>query len=487
LFLASLTAASLVGCGTAASGGSSSGTGVDGMAASDSSLAADGASPDGSGADTAGADGKAGDGGSSSADVAVQDTGVGKEQVAAQVQSAKEFEGKFYDALCTHDEDCGLGLYLTNIAGCRAYLLGQGGVPFVADGIDAVAAGRATFDAAKAAACLATVDATCTIFSGDVLPAACREMFVGLVDNGFGCDRDQDCKASFCKKKIVNDSACLGICTAPAAAGGACDVDAGCEAPQVCMAGQCGKYVPAAKGEDCTFDLCGPGLVCVTDGDANTCIEPGGEGAPCYTGEGACTSGFHCEAADFETQGKCAADLALGAACDLDAWYEGAIDNPCGDANFCVPAAVEATATVCKPLAKLGDACTASEQCTGLDQACYEAEGGGYVCDYLPSDGDACEPLAPEDVEAGWLACLPPYVCGADSTCVLPPVTAGKACIEDQCGAGLWCDTTAAKPVCMAYGKAGDACTTFEDESSSCEAGLVCGIKTETCVAPTCK
>ena len=492
--------ASLAVPGCASGGGGTGGTAIADAAAKDSG-AGDAAKADATATvgDTtvAGADGTKADGTTpagdtataASADVPQQDTGVTKDEIAKQTADAKKAEADLYLAFCKLNFVCATGFPWTNAQACRDELLVSGGLVFFGEGLAAIAAGKAKFNAAGVAACVATLDSKCTFFKGGRLPQACQDMFTGLVDNGNGCDQDYDCKNKFCKKKDANDPACQGVCAAPAKAGATCAGDAGCEMPNVCSdASKCAPYAPAAKGDDCTDVECAEGLVCVPDGDSNTCVDPAPEGAPCYVGDYACKKELFCVTNKVDTAGKCAKRFEASKACDLGAVIDNKSEDPCQTDFGCIEIATDATAGTCEPIVSVGKPCKSVSQCKGYDEDCVGAVADKMVCAYLPGKGGTCAPLDQADIDAGYLDCLPPFVCnGKTKKCVeRPPV--GDPCIEQKCAADLWCDTGDSDiGVCAAFGKAGEACTTFVDESSSCIPSLICGAKDDKCVAPVCK
>ncbi|MBM4345105.1 MAG: hypothetical protein FJ100_17175 [Deltaproteobacteria bacterium] len=498
LLIKLFTALPLVGaCAGTSTGGSGGGSAAaDANAAGDTKLASDGSIDAATLQDGKGADGPVGDaapvdGGSTadaaavSADLPVQDTGRSKDDIAKNLSDAKKAEGDFYLAYCKLNFNCPTGMQLTHAEACKAELLATGGVPPFDEGLRAVAAGTAKFDAAKAAACQATLDANCTFFKAVKLPAACKGLFVGLVDNGFACTADIACKSGYCKTKDINDAECPGLCAAPAKAGAACNSDSGCEGDNVCTAAdKCGPYVLAKKGEDCADVDCVDGLKCLEDFDSYTCFEPKALGSACWVGEDACAQSAYCQTADTESEGKCKAKVAIGKACDKDAWYDGLSENPCTKDHVCVELPANATTAVCAPVVALGQPCASSDQCKGLDEIC-DGPAGKEVCAYLPKKGEACDPPDEEVVQAGLLSCLPPFVCDAKtSKCIDLPV-AGKPCAEFfKCALDLYCTDS---DTCSAYGKAGEDCTSFEGGDSTCDAGLICGAKNEKCVAPVCK
>jgi hypothetical protein len=151
--------------------------------------------------------------------------------------AASKAESDIYLAFCKQNLVCDTGLYWSNATACRDTLLIDGGLTsltFFADGKAAIAAGRATFDAATLAECLASFDAKCTFLLVPDVPAACSQLFKGLVDNAFACTYDQDCKSGFCKRNAANDPECLGTCAAKVATGAICISNAQCPLGNIC-------------------------------------------------------------------------------------------------------------------------------------------------------------------------------------------------------------------------------------------------------------
>lgn len=496
---AALVAGSL-GCtgsgGSAGSAAAADAAGKDAAATVDSGQAADSAKSGDTAAvgdASSGADGTA-DAGSKDTgsaggqDIAVQDTGASQADIAKNLADAKKAEADLYTAFCKLNFKCDTGLAYTNLDACRDELLASGGLIFFGDGLKAIAAGRAKFDASKLAGCIATMDDKCTFLKEPRLPAACSGLFAGQIDAGFQCDRGEDCKTGYCKKNAVNDNACPGACAAPGKAGAKCEDDAACEVPNVCTdALTCGAYKPAQKGEDCSNTACADGLICLDDGTNVTCVTPVAEKGTCFPGDGSCQDGLYCLSKDSQSEGKCTGKLAAGKSCDKAAWYSGATENPCVKDYVCVDIAKDATQATCEPVVALGKPCKSGDQCKGADEECSGPKGAETTCNYLPAKGADCEPLTQDDIDNGFLACLPPFVCSKAGKCVDRPGPDAD-CIEDKCAADLWCDVNASKAgKCKTFGKSGEACTTFQDESSSCGDGLVCGAKSETCQAPVCK
>lgn len=487
-------AVAAAGCGTS-SGGSGGGGSADASPTGDTAGTLDGgAKADGGGDGATLGDGQgAGDAAktdaakdSAAADVPMQDTGATKDTIAANLAAAKKAEVDLYLAFCKANLTCDTGLYLSQPEACKDLLLADGGLVFFSEGLLSIQSGRATFDATQVAACIATIDAKCTFFNAQPLPAACSAMFKGSVDDGFGCDRTEDCKTGYCKKNLANDAECPGICTKKLASGAACDDPTSCAAPDICLdSGKCGAYVLGKKGDDCTFAGCEAGLICLGTDTAASCEQPVATGGTCTVMDYVCGSTGYCVAPNDTSDGKCAPLKKAGEACDKNAWYDGISENPCGAGLVCVPLSDAPTATAtCKATSPIGGPCLIAEQCPGYDQGCFVDAKGVGTCDWMPSKGEACEPLSDEDIQNGYIACMPPFVCDDKSKVCVPRPAAGKPCLEYVCAQDLYCD---ADTVCQAHGKLGDACTTNDDGTNSCVLGLVCGAKSSKCETPTCK
>ncbi len=492
--VAALSAAlAVAACGETATTTPGTGAATDTSGGSDTAVADSGGAKDGSPADGTASDGKGDTSSADSgggADVAKQDTGVTPDQIAAQLKAAQKAEADFYLALCKVNFTCETGIYFTDAPGCAADLAASGGLAMFADGIAAVKAGRASVDAAMATACMATLDASCTFFKALTLPEACHKMFTGKVDASFQCAADVECKSGYCKFNDANDPACTGVCTEAKTAGAACDSDSACQFPLWCIDGKCAAAKYAAKGESCSELPCSADLLCMEGGDDFSCSDAIKAGQACGVGEGTCATGLYCAAkAADDSDGVCTASVALGKPCDRDLWYEGATDSPCAKGSVCVPLAADATAATCQAYAAVGKPCVTGDQCQGWDEGCFTMDDDSTQCQYLPELGEACEPLSPDEIDYGLRACLPPYACDAKtSKCVALPA-AGKPCVEMRCAADLWCDGDwdAGTGTCATFGQNGEACQSFVDGSSTCDSGLMCGAKSETCVAPVCK
>lgn len=194
----------------------------------------------------------------------------------------------------------------------------------------AVEGGKATYDPAKAGACLDAIKGlSCSSFDLDTVPA-CNDAVKGTVADGGDCESDEECAAvgSHC----AIEAACPGKCTAGKPAGSPCETEEQCASGLECtVAGTCAK--PAARGEACEGDTspsCQIGLACVgsDSGSPGTCREPSDlfsepVGSPCdLEASTLCVVGASCVVTGIGANGitsECKAGVASGAACNLGA------------------------------------------------------------------------------------------------------------------------------------------------------------------------
>lgn len=300
--------------------------------------------------------------------------------------------------------------------------------------VDAVAAGRITFDGVAAGDCFAWVagsECASLLGGGD----GCGQMFVGNVGEGGACFLDTEC-----------------------AGGGDCVVDLLCDAQ--CCGGTC--RAPASPGESCSDRSCVEGAYCVYTTDTADC-QTGEAGSPC-TGYWTCDPQFWCDTS-AGTPGVCAADHAADSACTDDAQCPspqvcvgddvsgtgmcarvdttGAVcDDACYGPLFCDVPGVELLGT-CAPLPTLSESCTTSRQCAGL----LLCDPDTWTCvDRLPlhaACGDAnecqlglvCTAELPGGVSPG--ICESPLAdfqpCASDEQCVSHVCASGACAAYDDC------------------------------------------------------
>jgi hypothetical protein len=186
------------------------------------------------------------------------------------------------------------------------------------------------------------------------IPDECKAQAGSLAD-GVACADDSQCSNKKCKKQ---KNATCGVCSSPAAAGGACQID-----------------------ENCDYGLqCAPNGICVAAGDG---------GATCDVNH-MCKSSFVCRG------GTCAQAPAEGATCD-----PAAQDCSLAKGTYCDPGS-----KVCKKVLTVNGGatcglatdgftvCNASARCklSGAQGTCLSAAPDGQACDV--DKGPDCTPPA---------------------------------------------------------------------------------------------
>jgi hypothetical protein len=185
--------------------------------------------------------------------------------------------------------------------------------------IGEVDAGRASFDATKAVACVTALRATpCSAdWLGYQDAPACAGAIAGTAAIGVACRDDVDCIESYCRV----EASCPGICTAFGQVNAPCGEDAPCGPGLLCR-GPAGAAVCTARGElnqACLAGTCSPGLGC----DAGIC-QPRRSSGACGPADDVCAPGTRC------TGGSCQPLLQLGATCVRT-------DDRCGEGLQCDP------------------------------------------------------------------------------------------------------------------------------------------------------
>ncbi len=244
-----------------------------------------------------------------------------------------------------------------------------------ADAVEAIAAGRATYQRSSAAACLDFVaGASCDELEADVdgrSPApACLAAVAGALGTGASCYSNESCASDAClgnaftcpstcaPRQGLGGSCALGEACAPglhcehvmglatfqtcqplAATGGRCMGDADCE-PRLFCDYDLFPYAcqPRKTSGSCTYDSeCAIAYACL----GSSCVLPAGQGDPCTPGTNQCGAGLWCSGGhcvDGATAGYSCASVAgeqvpcIGSRCDpvssrCVAWSEGSACN----------------------------------------------------------------------------------------------------------------------------------------------------------------
>lgn len=359
LTLSALTAGILVlGCG----GKSSSYPDAVAPGSGGSSTGSGGSTAAGSGGMTSSSGGAGGTGGMIPAGDPVPIASFGNEYIAASCAAA---------ARC--------GAY-PDLASCLATnRVASGFLTLQAD----VAMARVTYDAAKAATCLAAIrTGPCTV-TASVAEGAntspCDGVFVGTVAVGGSCFISGECAGtSICIPSAACTTACcMGTCTAPVAAQSSC-------ATAPCVAGTYCRQI-----NNTTF-RCTP--------------QSATEGASCDASN-ACKPPLFCAADAGGLTASCVKSLpGSGAACNPFTGCDDEVQDYCNAQN------------VCSKRVAVGQPCVAATA-TAPDNCVWYAYCDAGVCKAFGAPGAACL----SDAE-GNTNCLGAQVCAAPGmTCAAPP------------------------------------------------------------------
>jgi hypothetical protein len=335
--------------------------------------------------------------------------------------SAKDFPAAFARAVCQVEQTCrGEADYLEQDCenGSRAL--------YDPDLAKALAAGKVTFDAQQAQACLDGLHARGCGRTAPEIDQACERAVRGTLAQGQPCNWLFECAQGRCESSAPG--ACPAKCGAVASEGLSCgttpcDLRAGLR----CIDNVCGRL--HAADAKCSGDGdCALGLYC--DGFGQ-CSAQAFEQASC-AGSDQCAAGLFCDLG--AEGGLCRKRFTQGRSCTA-AGAE-AIAFACVDGQVCKGfrfAKTGATPGACAPTGEMGSGCVASAQITGCAGGlrCQAA-----VCADKPSSG-ACTTNA--DCKDGVAFCNGTH-------CQLLGA-AGAACASsDQC-ASRFCEPSSGKCV----------------------------------------
>jgi hypothetical protein len=282
-------------------------------------------------------------------------------------------------------------------------------------------ANRMRFDSGGAQTCLdAIAGAPCTPGALTArVNLQCHDVFGPKVAPGGECHGDGECEGGFCA-----GAACPGACMAWPAPGDPCTPPGGCD-PTVQY---CGLGAPDAPGYTCLrhkqegdacadSSECAFGLFCI----AAKCSTPprGGQlGDVCSDPSASCDETLFC---DGVTQ-KCAAHLAIGAACLQP--------EACADGQVCVGLGAPGTSGTCAAWLDVGLACSASGA-SGCP-ASQSCQGGACALTMPAAAGDQQSCAA--------MSCAAGLYCDPRQRCSFPLLIGGKCDASNLCAAGLDCD-----------------------------------------------
>lgn len=316
-----------------------------------------------------------------------------------------------YAAVACDKIDACLGLVATIFlptSDCDTYLSNQFSQGEYANYNAAVDAGRIIYDGLKAGQCINAIrGGGCETIQDNGGPEVCDQVFTGTVEVGGACTLDEECPATaYCAFSGVCPGACAnrkaagascngndectrglvcdgsGKCSAPVAAGGACDGEPGlkCASGLACVGGDSettgtcqatGGLFIANLGQACNFQagpFCRPELSCaVAPGSPRLnptfrCAALAAAGAACTAGvPTSCVEGYYCNTPSGSFDGTCTQLPGAGASCASDVF-----GRSCADGLVCASG-------TCTALALNGAACT-------TDEGCYSSNCDDNVC-----------------------------------------------------------------------------------------------------------
>jgi hypothetical protein len=188
------------------------------------------------------------------------------------------------------------------------------------DMVNAVAGGRATYQAARAGACLDHVETTScagldALLAEESPQADCLAAVAGHGAQFDDCYSNESCASDLCLSGM-----CPGGCVTPSAQGGDCPF---CARGLVCDTLNFTCQLPKAQGSSCmNHSECQFGLYCQPGTDPKTCQPRRTEGA--CPSDAACALGYACDAATD----TCVRLRASGEACTRG-------QNQCGPGLWC--------------------------------------------------------------------------------------------------------------------------------------------------------
>jgi hypothetical protein len=242
--------------------------------------------------------------------------------------------------------------------------------------VQAVAAGRATYDASSAGACLSFIaTASCDVleaFTERKYPqAGCAAAIAGKLADGEACYSHDSCATGVC----LLDYSCPATCATPVPSGSPCDYVRPCAAGNACnILLPTPACVPLSQlnGLCLNDNWCGPGLFCeFVSYYENGCRQRATSGS--CTRDEECAIGYRCSSAD-----TCVAWLAPGAACAQG-------ENACGPGLWC------GSGGTCIDGPAPSQAC---QDVNGEARPCIggfcEPGGTGAFCTAWGAPGDAC-------------------------------------------------------------------------------------------------
>jgi hypothetical protein len=229
------------------------------------------------------------------------------------------------------------------------------------------------------AACLtARAAQTCDALLSNVTPPECD--YKGTRGLGSACTDARQCTTGYCS---FSGDIC-GVCANSAQAGAPCQGSYQCASGLICAPGINLCVTLAKVGEPCgARAFCGYGLFC---SPAGTCAAELAMGAACDPMVGSCSvaGDLECDPATM----KCVPHIygAKGASCDARV-------NDCYPGGACLSSAAMPNAGVCMDLPKQGEQCDPQQLPCQEPWNCLQASATTYVCDFgVYVDPNICKP-----------------------------------------------------------------------------------------------
>lgn len=253
-----------------------------------------------------------------------------------------------------------------------------------ADALQAVAVGRATYDASRAGACLAFIEAaSCDVLEafmqGAYPQADCGAAVAGKLTEFAACYSHESCASGVCGSSpyaspVIPPASCPSSCLTPTPSGAACEFGVPCTAGTGCnvmlptpvcaplsaLDGRCMNDAWCTPGLYCDTSVAFP-YVCKARKTTGSCLE-----------DSECAIGYHCGASS-----TCVAWLGAGASCTQG-------QNACGPGLWC------GTGGTCVDGPKIGESC---DDVNGEDLTCIGGwcnAGAGITCAAWLAPGESC-------------------------------------------------------------------------------------------------
>jgi len=345
----------------------------------------------GAGTDGGGLDGGGFDGGPT--DVAVDG---GTDASRYQPSTFAEFRDANWRLVCDYLFNCpnkqdrlslvNVGERFASEQDCEASTFRDGRPAYFDQLQDAITAGRVTFDASKAPACLQAIrDDVCDgVGQLNLPPTECDGLLVGMQGADDACVLDAECSGDLVCNTDDGPSTCYQTCgqpVGPACGDSHCGTGEYCDDQQTCQP-------RVADGQPCTKDA-----MCK---DLSACLIPNGMDSGTCTAWGSLAQGDDCGSSPVLSDFFC--DDTLG--CDTQTWTcqpiefldEGDACEKYDDLHLChagLTCASTDSGMACEPPHAMGEACSYSQACVDALR-CADVNAGTGTCKPRLDVGEGC-------------------------------------------------------------------------------------------------